>query len=221
MNGSSDRRPIGARDTGWARRLAAGLAASRVPPDLISAGSMAFALLGGACLALSGDSVGTGRVLLLLLAIFAIQARLLCNMLDGMVAVEHGRGSPEGPVWNELPDRIADTLLLAGAGYGAAAFAPDLGPAVGWLSAVLAVMTAYVRELGRSAGFPYDFSGLLAKPRRMFVLTVASLAAVFEPAWGWRGESLFAGLIVVAALTAATVWTRTRRLAAALRARGS
>lgn len=221
MNPSSDRRPIGARDTTWARRLAAGLAASRVSPDLISAGSVAFALLGGACLALSGTSAGTGRVLLLLLAIFAIQARLLCNMLDGMVAVEHGKGSPAGPIWNELPDRIADTLFLAGAGYGAAAFAPDWGPAFGWLAATLAVITAYVRELGRAAGFPYDFSGVLAKPRRMFALTVAASVALFEPFWGWRGETLFAGVVVIAVLTAATVWTRTARLAAALRARGS
>jgi phosphatidylglycerophosphate synthase len=46
-----------------------------------------------------------------------IQFRLLCNLLDGMVAVEGGKGSVTGPIYNEAPDRIADVLILIGAGY--------------------------------------------------------------------------------------------------------
>ena len=45
-----------------------------------------------------------------------------------MVAVEGGKAEADGPFWNEFPDRIADILILAGAGYGIGS------PALGWLS---------------------------------------------------------------------------------------
>ena len=48
-----------------------------------------------------------------------IQLRLVCNLIDGMVAVEGGLGTKTGDVFNDLPDRLADVLLLAGAGYAA------------------------------------------------------------------------------------------------------
>jgi phosphatidylglycerophosphate synthase len=50
---------------------------------------------------------------LLLTAAIGVPRRLLCNLLDGMVAVAGGLGSPSGQVWNDLPDRI-------GAGHGIA-----------------------------------------------------------------------------------------------------
>ena len=46
-----------------------------------------------------------------------VQLRLLCNLLDGMVAVEGGRSSPVGALYNEVPDRVADSLLLVALGY--------------------------------------------------------------------------------------------------------
>ncbi|HRD47506.1 MAG TPA: CDP-alcohol phosphatidyltransferase family protein, partial [Caulobacter sp.] len=92
-----------------------------ISPDTISFCSVAFAVLGAAGLAMAGESEGPARIGWLLLAAVCIQLRLLANMLDGMVAVEHGRGGPSGPIWNELPDRIADGLFLVAAGYSAAA----------------------------------------------------------------------------------------------------
>ena len=61
-------------------------------------------------------------------------------------------------IWNELPDRFADIAVLVGAGYCVS----TLGLAdasLGWAAAIAAVMTAYVREVGRAAGAPADFSG--------------------------------------------------------------
>jgi hypothetical protein len=84
---------------------------------------------------------------------------------------------------------------------------------------VLAVSTAYVRELGRGLGFPADFSGPMAKPHRMAALTVTCLLAALEPLWGGRGLVMMIGLSVIAAGTAWTVIRRVRRLAAALAAR--
>ena len=57
----------------------------------------------------------------------------------------------------------------------------------------------------------------MAKPQRMFALTITGLAAAFEPLWGWNGEILLIGLGVIAAGTLVTVWRRTSRLGQALR----
>jgi uncharacterized protein (DUF1015 family) len=89
--------------------------------------------------------------------------------------------------------------------------------ALGWICAALAILTAYVRELGRGLGQPADFGGPMAKPQRMFALTITGLAAALEPLWGWNGQILLIGLGAIAAGTLITVWRRTRRLGQALR----
>jgi phosphatidylglycerophosphate synthase len=157
------------------------------------------------------------RGLVLLLAAVCIQARLLCNLLDGLVAIEHGRGGSAGPIWNELPDRVADVLLLAGAGYGVQTAGVGGGVEIGWIAAVLAVLTAYVRELGRGLGQPADFSGPMAKPQRMVTLIAFCLISMFEPLWRGHGQMLLCGLLVIAAGTLVTVVRRTMNLARALR----
>ena len=170
-------------------------------------------------LAASGILPGWARPVALILAAACVQGRLLCNLLDGMVAVEYGQGSPAGPLWNELPDRIADLLFFVGAGYGAYGLGWNVAPALGWLAGALAIFTAYVRELGRGLGFPADFSGPMAKPQRMAALTVICLLATIEPLWGGRGLMLTAGLVVVVVGTAWTATGRVRRLATELAAR--
>jgi hypothetical protein len=133
-----------------------------------------------------------------------IQLRLLANMLDGLMAVEEKGGrAPTGVIYNELPDRVADAIILVAAGYAC-------GWAwLGWLAALLAALTAYVRALGGSLGFDEDFSGPMAKPHRMFAMTVGTVAAACLP-----GRPILAlVLAIVAAGTAATVVRRTVRLA--------
>ncbi len=213
-----NRRPLRSRDTGWARRGAAALARVGVRPDAVSAGAVVFALTGAAAFVASGLLQPVPRGQALILAALSIQARLVCNLMDGMVAVEHGQGGPHGPIWNELPDRIADALFLIGAGYGAARAGAAWAEPLGWLAAVLAVLTAYIRELGRALGHPADFSGPGAKPQRMAILTLAALIAAAEPLWGWRGQSLALGLALIVALAAVTAARRTLTLAARLRA---
>jgi phosphatidylglycerophosphate synthase len=214
-----NRRPIRSREAGWAKAGAATLARAGVSPDAVSAMTIVFGAAGGAAFAASGISAGWERAALLAGAAAAIQLRLVCNLLDGLVAVEHGRGGPAGPIWNELPDRIADASFLVGAGYGAAMAGVGWGEPAGWLAAVLAVLTAYIRELGRGLGLAADFSGPGAKPQRMAALTVAALAAAAEPLWGWRGTSLAIGVALIAMLAATTCVRRTLHLAAGLRTR--
>ena len=192
-----NRRPLKTRSKAWAGALAGALGKARVSPDMISMFSVAFAVLGAALLLIAGLE----------------DLRLLANMLDGMVAVEHGLGSSSGPIWNELPDRVADALFLVGAGYAAWGMGMTAGSWLGWLAALLAVMTAYVRELGRGLDFPADFSGPMAKPHRMFALTVTCVISALEPLWKGDGQVLMIGLGVIAAGTVWTVFRRTGTLA--------
>jgi phosphatidylglycerophosphate synthase len=212
---TANRRPIKQRGSAWAQRSAAWLADGGASPDLISACSAAISLLGAALLlAAGGTSLLPLRAALFVGACACIQLRLLCNLLDGMVAVEHGRGSSAGPIWNELPDRFSDVVLLVGAGYSAR-FGGELlfTAAIGWSCAVLALSTAYVRELGRGLGFPADFSGPFAKQQRMAALTIAGLVSAAEPLWGWHGQTMLIVLVIIALGTLATTARRTARLA--------
>lgn len=219
MSALENRRPIRSRGSAWAQGLASALARGGASPDLISALSVAFAAAGGAMLLWSGAAAGAVRVIALILAMVCIQMRLVCNLIDGMVAVEHGQGSSAGPIWNELPDRFADVLFLACAGYAAVYGGASGGDVAGWLATAGALITAYVRELGRGLGFPADFSGPMAKPHRMAALTLAAGVSVFEPLWGWRGQALLIGLSIIALGTLVTVARRVMRLAHGLHER--
>jgi hypothetical protein len=90
---------------------------------------------------------------------------------------------------------------------------------LGWSAAVLAVLTAYVRELGRGLGLPADFSGPMAKPHRMAVLTLACALAAAEPLWGWQGQVMTVALGLITLGAAVTVVRRTLGLARRLKAR--
>lgn len=209
-----NRRPIKAREARWALRAAAALADANASPDLISAASFAFAALGAAMLLGAGMlEIAALRAVLLIGAAACIQLRLICNLLDGMVAQEHRLRSPAGAIWNELPDRFSDVVLLAAAGYCAAGGRILFAVELGWTCAALALLTAYLRELGRGLGFAADFSGPMAKPQRMAALTIACVVSALEPIWGWRGQTLTIALAVVALGTAFTAFRRARTLA--------
>jgi phosphatidylglycerophosphate synthase len=200
---SSDRRPLAVRNTAWARRLARALGARAITPNQISVLSMVFALIGALALLGFADSAGLWT---LPIAAICIQLRLLCNLLDGMVAVEGGKASATGGLYNEVPDRVADSLLLVAAGYAAH------WAWLGWLAALLAVQTAYIRCLVASMGLPHDFSGPMAKQHRMAVLTVACLLATVE-AWHWSSSYCLQAALALIAI--GCVWTCIRRLRSA------
>jgi len=204
----TDRRPIASRDTGWAHALTRRLAARGVTPNQISIASMGFAALAGLALYAGAEGQGAGRVILLILAALFCQLRLICNLLDGMVAVEAGQGAPDGPFWNEAPDRVSDLLIFVGLGYG-------LGlPELGWAAAALAIGAAYVRELGRASTGENDFCGPMAKPHRMALITGAAVLTCFEGVWGSNPAVLPIALWVVVIGTAATIVRRSMRMIA-------
>jgi phosphatidylglycerophosphate synthase len=196
------RRPLGSRNSAWAKSLAVSAVQKGLTPNQISQLSIACAALGVVFYAISPFGPGVLQWLTLILAAAACQARLVCNLIDGMVAVEGGQGAKDGPFWNEAPDRISDLLLLTGAGIAAG------NPGLGLLASALAVLTAYIRELGRAEGFAPDFSGPLAKPQRMAVLTVGTVLAAFY-ASDW---TLTVTLWVIVAGTGATALRRSMTL---------
>ena len=206
MEAGSARRPLKSRSQAWASYCAAVLTRAGVTPNAISAASILMAALGAAGFIAAGQSWLPLWPAMVMAAVFT-QLRLVCNLLDGMVAVEGGKGGPTGGIWNELPDRFADTLLLVGAGFSCGS--PWAGACAAWA----AVMTAYVRSLGAELTGVQDFRGPLAKPQRMAMLTVAALLTpaeflVFETRW-----LLPVVLWVIAVGALLTLALRVRRMA--------
>lgn len=201
-----NRRPIAARSSGWAQSAAAALNRAGVSPNTVSAVSVVFAAVGAALL-LRPSAVG------LLLCAACVQARLVCNLLDGMIAVEGGKKTPLGPLYNEFPDRIADSLVLVALGYACGL------PEWGWFAALAAALTAYVRVFGGALGLAQDFRGPMAKQHRMAVLTAACLAGALERAAAGTRYALIAACLVIAIGSAITCATRSLAIARQLRAR--
>jgi phosphatidylglycerophosphate synthase len=180
---------------------------------------MIFGILAGLSLWATALVSGGEQRLLWLGAALCVQLRLLANLLDGMVAIECGRASAVGELFNEVPDRVSDSATLIGAGY---AVSGDI--VLGYLAACAALFTAYVRAAGKAAGARQEFCGPMAKQQRMFLVTAVALYAGlappdWQPEWeAWPGRGLMAAaLALIVAGGVVTVWRRLRRIAATLR----
>src|SRR5688500_15844826 len=140
------RRQLATRRAGWAVTLARWLARHGVRPNAVSIAGIAFAAAAGVALAFVPNLDDGRRAALLFAAAAGIQLRLLCNLLDGMLAVEEGLKSKTGDIYNEVPDRVADILILLGAGYSAR----DLpyGVTQGRAAELVAVLTALLHMFG-------------------------------------------------------------------------
>lgn len=170
------RLPLRSRSNPLAGKLSRWLLGCGVRPNQVSTASVAFAII--TAVSLWSIRHGWPPSLALLLAAMGIQGRLLCNLMDGMLAVEGGLKTPNGDLYNEFPDRLADTLILASLGY---AGGTEWSVALGWLSACGALMTACVRMHGASLIGVHDFRGPMAKPHRMALATaVCMLMALFS-----------------------------------------
>jgi phosphatidylglycerophosphate synthase len=203
----ANRRPLTSRSTAWARFLTGVLIRAGVSANVISVVSIVFAAAGAALLIWLPTAAGLIAVAL------CVQLRLLCNLLDGMVAIEGNRQSPIGGLYNEVPDRVADSLFIVSLGYAIGM------PWLGWAGALVAAITAYIRVLGGSLGLAQDFRGPLAKPHRMAVLTVACVLGAIEH-WVWGSQSaLTLAAWVIAVGSFVTCGTRLIAIARQLRAR--
>jgi phosphatidylglycerophosphate synthase len=190
----TDRRPIAARKLSFFQNLAPRLAKAGVSANLISLLGGVAGIAAGIVLYLTRYTPQPQvRALWIIGAIF-VQLRLIANLLDGMVAISSGKASAVGELFNEIPDRVSDPATLIGLGYAIGAW-----PVLGWLAALLAVLTAYIRIVGKSAGVGSDFCGPMGKQHRMFVVTVLCLFCAFAPhTWqDWRPINAALLIIIV------------------------
>ena len=198
MKSLDGRRPLKARNTKIANNIAHWLSQKNITPNQISIASMVFAIFASICLILLPNQSPT---LPILAAIF-IHCRLLCNLLDGMVAVEGGKKSASGELFNDIPDRFADCVILIAAGY--AINFVDWADIVGWCAGLLAVMTAYIRVLATSVGAPTNFQGPMAKQHRMAAMTMACILNTLDP----QGHMMLIALLLIVAGSAITTYRR-------------
>lgn len=172
----TDRRPIAARKLGFFQRLAPRLAQAGVSANSISVAGAVAGIVAGTAFVLTRFTPPPQVRVLWLIGAAGVQLRLIANLLDGMVAISSGKASAVGELFNEVPDRVSDPAIFIGLGYAAGA-----SPVLGWLAALLAVLTAYVRMVGKSAGAGSDFCGPMAKQHRMFVVTMLCLFCALVP----------------------------------------
>jgi phosphatidylglycerophosphate synthase len=208
-----ERRPLASRNWRFSILLAGWLARRGATPNAISLLGMGAGISAG--LAFWFTSRGVIAPPFWLLGAALVQLRLLCNLIDGMVAVEAGKGSPVGELYNEVPDRVSDAATLIGLGYAAGGW-----PVLGFLAAILAVFVAYVRAAVKVAGAPQDYSGPMAKPHRMFVVTVTALLCALVPMARqkeWLGQEWGLPAFALGLIAVGCVFTAIRRLLRAAR----
>lgn len=200
---STQRREVSSRKVVGFQKLARTLVRWGMTPNQISLLSTVFAIIAGLSLAfcLQPDlTLGTKKGLLVL-AVLCIQLRLICNLIDGLMAIEGGLKTKAGELFNDVPDRVSDVVIILGVGFAAQSVA---APGafwlihLTWLCALLAVLTAYVRTLGASMTGQQDFAGPMAKQHRMFVITLACFGAALELIGEWSlGYSFLAAILIV------------------------
>ena len=206
----TERRPLATRDRQLSKRVAQWLIARGVSPNAISILSIVCGAIAGLALACTERSDGAALRILFLGGAAMIQLRLVANMLDGMVAIGSGKTSRLGELYNEVPDRIADPLILIGAGLAAGG-----SEAWGYLAAAMALFVAYVRAIGAAAGAGQAFHGPQAKPHRMALLTAGCLySALAPPSWPGAAvdERVGAVTVVLVLIFAGGAITAVRRL---------
>ncbi|MEU6923896.1 CDP-alcohol phosphatidyltransferase family protein [Streptomyces sp. NPDC046631] len=162
----------------------ASLVRHEVSPDTLTAAGVVAAAGAAAALAWLPAGPAAALPVALLLA-----ARLAFANLDGALARDTGRTTRRGAVLNELGDRVADLVVLA----GFLALAPLWLVAVAGLAATL---PSWVSLAGAAAGAPRRNGGPVGKTERCLLVVIAAAS-------GWTVPVLTviaAGSLLTAAL---------------------
>ncbi|WP_127716911.1 CDP-alcohol phosphatidyltransferase family protein [Halobacteriovorax sp. HLS] len=201
------RRPLKTRSAKWAQSMAKKLAGLGITPNQISLLSVFFAALAAISFYYSKDS---NSIVALFLAALFIQLRLICNLMDGMVAVEHNKKTVLGDIFNDVPDRFADFFIIVGAGYAVSDH--FLALPLAYTGGAVAILTAYIRVLGASLKSPNYFSGIMAKPQRMAILTVSALVNIVLVKFDITFNLLYISLWIIVVGGLVTCFTRLAKI---------
>ena len=212
--GTGSRRDLKSPRPPWAQALARRVCAWGVTPNTVSVLGLVFSLLAAVCL-MKASEFSSRRAAsgVWLGAAACIQLRLLCNLLYGIMEIEGGSKRAVGGLYNEALDCMADPLLLMAAGYCNDWVVKLGGIPLGWVAAVLSVLTACIRLLGGTLTGIQSFIGPMARPHRMAVLTAACLGSIAE-LWVRQDGKCAQGVMrwALALIVAGSVITCWRRL---------
>ncbi|MFD7340104.1 CDP-alcohol phosphatidyltransferase family protein [Streptomyces violascens] len=170
------------------------LARRGVSPDTLTAAGVVSAAGAAAALALLPAPLAALPVAVLL------AARLAFANLDGALARDTGRTTRRGALLNELGDRAADLIVLAG-------FLP-LAPL--WLvatAALAATLPSWISLAGAAAGAPRRNGGPVGKTERCLLVAVAAASGWVSPVL----TLIAIGSVLTAAVRCGWLW---RELAA-------
>lgn len=211
--GGLGRRVLKTRKRVWVQNLAVKISHLNITPNQISVMSVISAAAAMLCFLLSYGSLKW------LLAAFFIQFRLFCNMMDGLVAIEGGKKTRLGDIYNDLPDRLADLLIIVAYGHAIESIVivqvntiSVTSSHLAWLAGALAIGTAYLRTLFVSLGAKSDYSGPMAKQHRMALISASCILNYILTSSGY-GEYVRDGLIsTLVFLNAGIIYTLYSRL---------
>jgi len=195
MSNESTRRPLKVRGAGWSKAIASNLSKKNITPNQISIASIFFTMFSSIFILLIPSAVSYQTWLFPILAALFIQMRLLCNLFDGMVALEGGKSTKSGELYNDIPDRVSDSIIFIALGYSISII--SWGVELGYLAALFAMMTAYIRVLGSSMGADSCFKGPMAKQHRMAILTISLILSPFEVLLFDQTYMLFIALMLI------------------------
>jgi phosphatidylglycerophosphate synthase len=123
----------------------------------------------------------------LILGVLFAFLRLWLNMFDGLVAVAAGKVSKKGELINDLPDRVSDIVIFIGMAHSGWCHRLP-----GYWVAIMALLVAYVGLFGQAVGVQRELSGIMSKPWRIVVLSIAAVVTSIQvhrdaPYWfeGW------------------------------------
>jgi phosphatidylglycerophosphate synthase len=173
----------------WTYALARPLAATRVPPDLLTVLGLAVSGVGAALAA-------GGHGWWLLAAGLLVVASALVDNLDGSVAVLTGRATRWGAVLDSVVDRCSDLLFVASLWLAGAQ------PWVCVAGGALMLLQEYARARAGASGMSeVGVVTVWERPTRVIVTAafLASAALLGDP-WPTLGAAAWVGLGVVGLL---------------------
>jgi hypothetical protein len=172
---------------------------------LIGAG-VGLTVLAAAVLLWGGIVTGAPRVVLLLLAAGLLLLRLMVVRLGAMTPADGMDSlSPRGGPVRWISPVESAVLLLAG-GLNPFGSGSDISPLLGILAAVLMLAACFRRRSDRSVTEP-------SRPHPTTLLAIVCLAAIVEPLWGWRGQTLIIGLCAISVVLTVQVLRAPRQAA--------